>query len=150
MVSKCLKERDLAWWKQLQVSRQNKSNEKIRDWKKMKKKLNEQFLPFLYLKTPYNDLHDLKQARRSLSNSREQYQTNSKFGQAFQTYSNTSSLTSVGKSGSIETRVQNGRDNLVIPVQNQLSFATLEARDPFKNEGFKGLKCGKVGHELED
>ncbi|GFY91361.1 hypothetical protein Acr_07g0015570 [Actinidia rufa] len=92
----------------------------------MKKKLKEQFLYFDYMQTSYNNLLDLKQGRKSVSKSVQQYQINSKFGQAFQSYSNTGSSPSVGKSGNFG------------------------AKDPFPNGGFKGLKCGKVGHKLED
>ena len=72
LVSKCLKGRALIWWKQLQTNKQMIGNGKIRDWKKLKKKLKEQFLPFHYLQTPYNDLHDLKQEMRSVFNSGQQ------------------------------------------------------------------------------
>ncbi|GFS41525.1 hypothetical protein Acr_00g0074880 [Actinidia rufa] len=73
-----------------------KLNGKIKTWGKLKKK---QFLPFDYMQTSYNDLFGLKQERKSLSNSGQQYQINSQFGKAFRGYSNTGSLPSVGESG---------------------------------------------------
>ena len=59
-------------------------------------------------------------------------------------------MPSVGKSNYFGVGLQDKRDKHAAPVQNQTCFATLEAKDPFPNGGFTGLKCGKVGHKLED
>ena len=91
------------------------------------------------MRTRYNDMHHLKQDMMSVSNSGQQYQTSSKFGQPFQSYSKTGSLTSGGKSGSIEIGVQNGRDKLSITIQNHPHFNALEARNSSQNRGFKEL-----------
>ncbi|KAG5534031.1 hypothetical protein RHGRI_022247 [Rhododendron griersonianum] len=56
-----LKGRASAWWEQLQGTRLRRGKGKIREWEKMKKKLNEQFLPFNYMQNLYKNLHNLKQ-----------------------------------------------------------------------------------------
>lgn len=57
-----LKGRAFAWWEQLQLTRQRRGKGKIKEWGEMKKKLNEQFLPFNYIQTLYKSLHNLKQS----------------------------------------------------------------------------------------
>uniref|UniRef100_A0A2N9J449 Uncharacterized protein n=2 Tax=Magnoliopsida TaxID=3398 RepID=A0A2N9J449_FAGSY len=48
-----LKGRASAWWEQIQTQQVKFGKKKIQDWSKMKKKLQEQFLPFNYLQTQF-------------------------------------------------------------------------------------------------
>jgi hypothetical protein len=56
-----LKGRASAWWEQIQTQRVRFGKKKVQDWSKMKKKLQEQFLPFNYRQTLYKNLHNLRQ-----------------------------------------------------------------------------------------
>uniref|UniRef100_A0A2N9IU50 Uncharacterized protein n=1 Tax=Fagus sylvatica TaxID=28930 RepID=A0A2N9IU50_FAGSY len=48
-----LKGRASAWWEQIQTQRVRFGKKKIQDWRKMKTKLQEQFMPFNYLQTQF-------------------------------------------------------------------------------------------------
>jgi hypothetical protein len=56
-----LKGKASAWWEQIQTQRVRFGKKKVQDWSKMKKKLQEQFLPFNYRQTLYKNLHNLRQ-----------------------------------------------------------------------------------------
>ena len=56
-----LKGRASAWCKQFQMQRVRMGKRKIREWPKMKKALEKQFLPFNYMQSLYNNLHNLRQ-----------------------------------------------------------------------------------------
>ncbi len=48
LVTNKLKGRALTWWEQLRRTRVRQGKAKITEWKKMKKKLQNHFLPFGY------------------------------------------------------------------------------------------------------
>jgi hypothetical protein len=59
--SLAFKGRASTWWEQIQTQQVKFGKKKIQDWSKMKKKLQEQFLPFNYHQTLYKNLHNLRQ-----------------------------------------------------------------------------------------
>ncbi|GJR66146.1 DNA gyrase subunit B, chloroplastic/mitochondrial [Tanacetum coccineum] len=61
-----LKGRASAWWEQLQLMRERRGKQKIVSWDKMKKKLQENFLPFNYTQTMFQRFQNLRQGIRTV------------------------------------------------------------------------------------
>nr|GEZ89910.1 hypothetical protein [Tanacetum cinerariifolium] len=68
-----LKGRASAWWEQLQLMRQRRGKHKIVIWDKMKKKLQENFLPFNYTQIMFQRLQNLRQGIRSVEEYTEEF-----------------------------------------------------------------------------
>ncbi|KAG6629422.1 hypothetical protein CIPAW_14G083400 [Carya illinoinensis] len=68
-----LKGRASVWWEQLRRSRYRQGKAKITDWEKMKKKMNDHFLPFGYMQTLFHRLHALRQGARSVDDYTEEF-----------------------------------------------------------------------------
>ena len=73
LISTRLQGRASAWWEQLRRSRARLGKAKITEWPKMKKKLEEQFLPFNYRQSLYQRLHSLRQGVRSVEAYTEEF-----------------------------------------------------------------------------
>jgi hypothetical protein len=65
-VSLKLRKHASIWWTNLQKKREAKGKDKVRSWDKMKKKLQEKFLPPSYLRDNYYKLQKLVQGGRSV------------------------------------------------------------------------------------
>ncbi|CAL5352123.1 unnamed protein product [Camellia sinensis] len=76
LVSQSLKGRASNWWKQLQVGRRRNSQEKIREWRKMRKKFKEHFLPSNHVPSLLVE----KQHKKGISSSGHQCQRQHKKG----------------------------------------------------------------------
>ena len=58
--------RDAAWWQQLKQSRIRQGKSKINTWEKILKHMRAAFLPHNYMRTLYQQLHNLKQGTQSI------------------------------------------------------------------------------------
>ncbi|GKB41722.1 putative CCCH-type zinc finger family protein [Tanacetum coccineum] len=68
-----LKGRASAWWEQLQLMRERRGKQKIVSWDKMKKKLQENFLPFNYTQTMFQRFQNLRQGIRTVEEYTEEF-----------------------------------------------------------------------------
>ncbi|CAL9218463.1 unnamed protein product, partial [Arabidopsis halleri] len=55
-----------SWWQQLKLTRARTNKSPIKTWEKLKKKLQQTFLPHNYDRTMYNRLQNLKQGSRTV------------------------------------------------------------------------------------
>nr|GEZ89911.1 hypothetical protein [Tanacetum cinerariifolium] len=68
-----LKGRASAWWEQLRLMRERRGKHNIVIWDKMKKKLQENFLPFNYTQIMFQRLQNLRQGIRSVEEYTEEF-----------------------------------------------------------------------------
>ena len=57
--------RATAWWQQLKQSRIHQGKSKINTWEKILKHMRPAFLPHNYMRTLYQQLHNLRQGTQS-------------------------------------------------------------------------------------
>lgn len=131
LVSQSLKGRAFNWWKQLQVGRQRKGQKKVREWRKMRKKLKEHFLPSNHV--PH--LLVMKQQKKGISSSRQRYQSGFAVGQPSYDYVQVGYSTSVGVQVTFDDHKMLFSDEVVKPRYDEEKASNFGEEDMEKNRG---------------
>ncbi|XP_022876690.1 uncharacterized protein K02A2.6-like [Olea europaea var. sylvestris] len=67
LVATRLRGRAAAWWQQTKVTRSRLGKPKLASWDKLKKHIKKQFLPYNYVRTMYQQLQNLHQGGKTVS-----------------------------------------------------------------------------------
>ena len=153
LVCKCLKGRISDWWDDLLVIRQRRGKGKLRDWDNMKKKLKQHYLPSTCPPTEQSRI--VSSSKQQISNcdgsgqlfpavtvKKHKYDTDSRSGQPFHTYSKACSLPNVGTTNIFGCGQKGRAENGLVAAQNQFTESVLEAANQSQSGAFNGFKCG--------